>query len=747
MASNTLGVAWIQIKPSLSGISGAISSELNRNAASAGTNAGSAFSGKWAVAMGAISGITSQVFQSVSNTITNNLSGAITRADTLERFPKVMSQLGYSTDDAAAAIIKLRDGVQGVPTSLADVVSGTQRLVSITKDVGKAADWSLAISDAMISNGASAERASQAMEQFMQVISRGKPTGQDWLTIMEVAPGTMQALAESLGYASATMGGDMYTALQTGKLSIEDFMSALVKLDKEGSGSMTSLSELARTATGGIETAMTTMGQSVQNAIVAVIQSIGFDNITNAIDTVKNVLVTIVNVIGAVISKCIELKDVILPIVAGIGGAVIAMKAMQVASAVWAVMKTAITGVQTAIAAYNAGLKISTAIQAAFNGVVSANPIGLLVTAIAAVVAALVWFFTQTEAGKAIIEGLGQVLGSVFSALGEFFQSVGEWIGNVWNGVTTFFSNLFTLIGTVAQWVWDNVLSPIINFFIGYYTTIWNIITGIFTFIVAIFTTVVQWVWENVISPLVNFIVGYYTTVWEIITAIWNAITTVIGAVSSWVWENVISPIINFFTVLWDAITGVVYGIWSTICGVFSAIAGWIYGNVIQPIASFFDALWNGIRAGCEAIAGAIGTVFGVVVGAVKAPINGIISAINGVIDTINSIEVPEWVPGIGGAHANIPHIPHLATGGRIIGTGSSLSDSNLVALSQGEYVLRAAAAHQIGYDTLDAMNATGSVGGKNITQNFVINGYNKSPEELADIISHKIALSQRGVF
>jgi len=92
-------------------------------------------------------------------------------------------------------------------------------------------------------------------------------------------------------------------------------------------------------------------------------------------------------------------------------------------------------------------------------------------------------------------------------------------------------------------------------------------------------------------------------------------------------------------------------------------------------------------------------------------------------------------------------HISRAATGGRVDGVGTDTSDSNLYALSKGEYVIRAAAARQVGYDNLDYLNQTGSLGAGSVVNNFTIIGYNKSPEELANIISRKIALNTAGVY
>ena len=290
MAGTNLGTAWIQIKPSMKGMTASIRKELYGVGGNEGAEAAKSFSTAFAAKIGAVSAITERVISGGINMIRNQLSDAVVRADTLERFPKVMEQMGYSADVAGDTIKKLMKGVEQVPTPLNEVVSGTQRLVAVTHDVDKASDWVMAMSNAMLSNGASAERASDATEQFMQVVQRGKPMGQDWLTIMEVAPGVMEELAHHLGYASAALGGDMYTALQKGELSMEDFMAALVDMDQNGTESMAALSEVAKTATGGIETAITTMKQSISNALVEIIQEIGAENITAFIARVKDAL-------------------------------------------------------------------------------------------------------------------------------------------------------------------------------------------------------------------------------------------------------------------------------------------------------------------------------------------------------------------------------------------------------------------------------------------------------------------------
>ena len=577
MAGTNLGTAWIQIKPSMKGMTSSIRSELSGVGESEGASVGSKFSAGFAAKLGIVSGITQQVFSKIATTITNQLSDAVYRADTLNRFPKVMEMMGYSAEDAANAIEKLRKGVKGIPTSLADVVAGTQRLAALTGDVNKAADWTMAISDAMLITTGDVNEAARGMEQFIQLLSRGKPAGNDWNTIMEVASPIMNKLAQSLGYAGAELGGDFYTALQKGTLSIDDMMVALVNLDQNGGAGIAALSEQVKTATGGIEATMTNLRQSIANAIVDIIQTIGPETIENAILGIRNALVGIVTVIGNIVNFI---------------------------KTNWSALEPIFTGVLTflgTLMAIFAAKKVYTGLMAIFT-LMNTNPILLAITAVVFAITELIIHFDDI---KATVE-------AVFGAIGETIGTFANWVGGVFQGI-------------------------------------WETITGIF-------------------ANIGNFFTG-----------VWNTITTIF---------------VNVGTFIGEAVSGA-------------------FKSVVNGILSFIE-------------------------GFVNTPIN----ILNGFLDVIN--DAFGWL-GVNLSHIEGIHLPRLYTGGVVKGVGTDTSDSNLYALSKGEYVIRAAAAREIGYDNLERMNETGQITGGQ-TNYFTINGYNKSPEELATIISRKIAFNQRGV-
>ena len=78
---------------------------------------------------------------------------------------------------------------------------------------------------------------------------------------------------------------------------------------------------------------------------------------------------------------------------------------------------------KVAMLASQAATAIATAAQWAWNLALSANPIGLVVIAIAGLVAGLVYFFTQTEIGRQVWAGFVGFLSSATQAIAAFFAA------------------------------------------------------------------------------------------------------------------------------------------------------------------------------------------------------------------------------------------------------------------------------------------------------------------------------------
>ena len=105
--------------------------------------------------------------------------------------------------------------------------------------------------------------------------------------------------------------------------------------------------------------------------------------------------------------------------------------------------------------------------------------------------------------------------------------------------------------------------------------------------------------------------------------------------------------------------------------GIFSALehVKAVFSGVIDFINNVFAGNWSNAWQNIQDI---FRNLFSAIVDLAKMPINGVISAINFVFEKINgmSIDIPDWVPGVGGQTLgfHLPAIPQLAEGGIVTG-------------------------------------------------------------------------------
>ena len=177
----------------------------------------------------------------------------------------------------------------------------------------------------------------------------------------------------------------------------------------------------------------------------------------------------------------------------------------------------------------------------------------------------------------------------------------------------------------------------------------------------------------NPITWIILAVVALIAAIVALVVAVvrnWDTIMDVLRTAVAWINDKVIQPIVNFFRNLWEIITGIVTSIVETIRSIFGIVAEWVMSNVVDPIIGFFTRLGYAITNIFSGIRDAVSTVMGAVVSIVKAPINAIIGLINTFLRGINRIQIPNWVPGVGGRGINIPLIPKLQTGGLIKAEG-----------------------------------------------------------------------------
>lgn len=314
-------------------------------------------------------------------------------------------------------------------------------------------------------------------------------------------------------------------------------------------------------------------------------------------------------------------------------GITLAQKAWGVATQVWAgITKTA------------------TVVQKLFNSAMTDNAIGLVVVAIMAVVAALIYFFTQTTAGKQIWQDFINWIKNAWQGISSFFSGL-------WNGIVQIFNTTVTaihdfvvpifntiasgiqiamnLIWSVIQIAWQ-LIKVTIEFVVGgiiaYIKFGFNTLVSIIQFVMNIIKSVITTVW-NFISP---FIMGVVNGIKNAISIAWNAISSIISSVMNAI-KSFIVPIWNsikaVISSVMNAIKSVISSIWNSIKSVVSSVVNTIKNTVtsiFNAIKATVTSIWNGIK---NAISSAVNGAKSVV----TSVFNGIKSTISSVVNSIKS--------------------------------------------------------------------------------------------------------------
>ncbi|VSF66906.1 phage minor tail protein [Streptococcus pneumoniae] len=224
----------------------------------------------------AIGGAAFKLASKAVDLLTDSLGGAIQRFDTLESYPRVMQAMGHSTEDVTRSTKKLAAGIEGLPTTLNEVVGTAQRLTSITGDINKSTDLTLALNNAFLASGSSSADASRGLQQFSQMLSAGKVDMQSWKTLQETMPYALQKTAESFGFAGQSAQNDFYSALKEGRITFNQFSRKLVELN----GGVGGFAELAKTNSKGIQTSFGNLKNAVVKGVANTIKAL--DDLTKA---------------------------------------------------------------------------------------------------------------------------------------------------------------------------------------------------------------------------------------------------------------------------------------------------------------------------------------------------------------------------------------------------------------------------------------------------------------------------------
>ena len=475
-------------------------------------------------------------------TFNQNLDSAITRYDTMNNFPKVMKNLGIGVDEANEVIQDLSDKLTGLPTSLDAGARAVQRFTSVNGDVKESEKLFLAVNNAILAGGASADIQASALEQMTQAYSKGKPDMMEWRTLLMAMPAQINQVATAMNMTSTELG----EGLRDGSISMNDFMNTIVELNSTGVGEFASFEEQARSSTGGIGTSIKNMKTATVRGITTMIGKVNealepYGGLSGVISNLGKVAEKVFSAIGDAIAQ-------VIPFISSI------VEWFNKYNTLLIPLAGIIAGVVAGLKAYSIIMGVINTLQAIQNALMLANPAVLIIAgiiaAITAVIAIVVLLYNKCEWFRnlvnTIFEFIKMVIQSVIDAVVGFVQSIISFIQPLidfvknmfilWLAIfTTFWGTIFDVVSGIAQWVWDTLLSPVINFFKNAFNTIWGIVSPIIEKIKNAFKVVgdaIKYVFEGVKSTLQRIFNTIANIVKTPINGIINGINKVIDKIN-----------------------------------------------------------------------------------------------------------------------------------------------------------------------------------------------------------------------
>ena len=626
-----LAKAYVQIVPSMKGVGKAIESAFAGPSKSvgqkAGDTAGGGFSRGFSAKLGVISGVASSIATKVIG-VFSGLSGQILDAsDSTQKFAQTLDFAGVGADQIKKLTTSTQEYANKTVYGIDDIRNTTAQLAANgVPNYDKLAE---AAGNLNAVAGGNSETFKSVAMMLTQTAGAGKLTTENWNQLADAIPGASGKLQEAM-LKNGAYTGNFRDAMANGEITSQEFNDALMQLGmNDGAIKAAESTQTFEGAFGNLEATIvdgaanivntvkpyitgtvTALGDGIGKAMQwtndftgALMKSQGVQTFANGVKSIAGAVGSVIAPISGIIGYLFNfsgkadgagtaaqrLSDV-LGFVGGILQSVgtfvqqnadwmqalaIAVMAGYGAFQLFSIIQTVVGFVK----AFSVAETAATAAQWLLNAAMSANPIMILVVAIAALVAGIVWFCTQTETGRQLWAGFTGFLQATWQNITDFFQAT-------WQNITQWFSNAAANI----QNGW-NALTAFIGSIPGR--------------IQAFFASIGQW-FVNKFNEARNGITGAFDNAVSFVSSIPGRITGFFGSISSW-FADKFSEVRNGIANGFDSAVSFVASIPGRILSALGNLGGLLWNAGASIMQGFLDGLksiWHNITSFVGNIAG-----------------------------------------------------------------------------------------------------------------------------------------------
>jgi len=432
----------------------------------------------------------------------------------------------------------------------------------------------------------------------------------------------------------------------------------------------------------------------------------------------------------AVVDWLRDMGTWLIPIGIAVGGFTAALLAQQIATLA---VTTVFALYRGALLAWTVVQRGATIAQLAFNAVMEANVIVLVITAIVALGAALVVAYQRSETFRSIVQAAWA--GIQAAALYVWNSVLKPVLGGLMAGLSA--------LGTAFSWLWSSVISPVFSFIDTAARILLTVLTivvfGPIYLAVKLLGAIFSWLWTNAISPVIGFIVAGLGFLWsgaKLIFGYFVGGLRVLGGWAKWLYSTAIAPVVRLILagvgLMWSG-AKLIFGYFVGGLKVLGGWAKWLWTSAVSPamngIRSVVSTVYNaGIKPVLSALRTAVGKTgdaFSAAKDAIKIAwdkVKAIAKApVQFIVDTVyNKGIVAVWNKVAGAFGAPKLSKYKFATGGPVFGAGTETSDDVPAWLSKNEHVWTAKEVRGAGgHGAVMAMRRWAAAGGRGSLPGF----------------------------
>ncbi|QRJ57454.1 hypothetical protein GWO64_009365 [Corynebacterium macginleyi] len=545
---------------------------------------------------------------------------------------KAMSGFGVEAKDMPGALDELFQISQATGLTITDLSKSAVKAGPALRGFGFSMADSAALVGQMDKAGLDADKTLQSMQRALAGFAA---EGRDAPQALKETIGSIEDFIKAGDEAAAinmaagifgTRGATQFVdAVKTGTLSVEDFMGAT------GATSDTIADMAEETADFGerwdqfkaqVMVALEPVATELYKSLVPALD-FAAEKFESLAKWVTDSLIPAFKDFGKWVQKN---SDWLIPLGVALGTFAGSITAAVVAVKAW----------NGALSLYKKVTELATVETKLFNKALKTNVIFVVISAVAALVAGLTWFFTKTETGKKIWAQFMDVLKSGWDTVKQKMSDFFGWAKDLWDNAVQKFGEareamapiietvqevarviVEKVVGAFTWWaetavsvfaaVWGKIFE-----FLGYIKDkFWPVIQTVFTKVGGLlsnFGDSLSWAWASIIRPVFQALADFATNVlWpglqQVFTRIgdaWKALSDTFSSVWSWIRDSVLRPMVDFFkNTLWPAVQVVLGWIgekWQWMSDRLSAVVNWIYDNVIMFYVNALKMLWDNVQ-------------------------------------------------------------------------------------------------------------------------------------------------------